>query len=166
MLCSFHLSYNSVYFPMVVHAAPGEGLIPKPLAMLTAPARIRPSSPQGLGYWVAHWSRRGLDSLHPPPPVPHPRSTFAPQWCFPAGLGVTAPVSPHSCGAGSPGVPCRSCEAGGGLGRPPGAAETAGCCYQPLHRGQVGAGGGWTSSRLLAGHRVAGSASVSRGLPE
>lgn len=131
MFCSFHLSYHSVYFHIVVlaHAVPGECLDPNALTMLTAPAWVWPSSPQGLGCWVTHWNWSGLDSHHSPPPVPDPRPMFAPQFCFPAGLSTAALVSPYSRGAGSPGISCRSCEAGGGLGRLSGAAETAGCCY-------------------------------------
>lgn len=126
----YHL-IQCMYFHIVVpaHTVPGQCPVPKALIMLIAPAWIWSSSPRGPDCWVAHWSWSELDSHHSPPSAPRPRPLFISKFCVLAGFGVTAAMSPYSSGAGSPGISCRSCEAGGGLGRPSGAAETAGCCY-------------------------------------
>lgn len=120
-----------MYFHKVVlaHTVPEQHPLPKALIVLIAPAWIWSSFPQSPNCCVACWSWSGLDSRCSPPSVPHPRPMFTSQFCFLAGFSVTAIMSPYSSGTGSPGISRRSCEAGGGLGRPSGAAETAGCCY-------------------------------------
>lgn len=109
------------------HPVPEQRPVPKALITLVAPAGSwsRPRRVQVAGRPV------GAEGIRQPPlPSCVPVRGRAPlQLCFPAGFAVTAVVCPCSGGAGSPGVSRRSRDAGGGLGRPPGAAETAGCCY-------------------------------------